>query len=248
MRVADFDALSPPRPRTMTAPSEQSMVLLLDNYDSFVFNLARYLEELGTETSVVRNDATTVEEIEQQPPRAIILSPGPRTPDEAGITLDVVRRLGGRIPILGVCLGHQAIGQALGGEVIRSPEPRHGRTSLVSHEGTDVFAGLPSPFRATRYHSLIVSDRNLPPELAITARTESGLIMGLAHREWPLYGVQFHPEAILTEHGHVLLANFLRLAGIGTVPRTSAEWSPRAAGDDFFEQPIGDASPPLPSA
>jgi anthranilate synthase/aminodeoxychorismate synthase-like glutamine amidotransferase len=187
------------------------MVLVIDNYDSFVHNLARYLRELGCETEIVRNDAITVDEVLRRAPSHVVLSPGPCTPNEAGVSLDLIRRLGGRIPILGVCLGHQAIGQAYGGRVVRALKPMHGRTSLVRHVGEGVFAGLPNPLRATRYHSLIVAGDDLPPELVATAYSEEGEIMGLKHRTHPVVGVQFHPEAVLTEHGHRLLRNFLEL-------------------------------------
>lgn len=190
------------------------MILLIDNYDSFVFNLARYVAELGVETHVVRNDAITVSEIRGLQPAGIILSPGPCTPREAGISLAVVRELGPEIPLLGVCLGHQAIGEACGGIVERAPEPVHGRTSRIRHQQTGVFAGLPNPLRVTRYHSLIVAAAKLPAELEAVAWTDEGLIMGLAHTLWPVYGVQFHPESILSEAGHALLANFLRIAGL----------------------------------
>ncbi|HTN01002.1 MAG TPA: aminodeoxychorismate/anthranilate synthase component II [Planctomycetaceae bacterium] len=190
------------------------MILLIDNYDSFVHNLARYLVELGVETEVVRNDALTVAQIAARAPQAIVISPGPCTPLEAGVSLDVVRQLGPTIPLLGVCLGHQAIAMALGGRVVRAPQPVHGRTSLVHHESTPLFAGLPNPFRASRYHSLIVERESLPADLIATASTADGLMMALQHAAWPLYGVQFHPESILTEGGHRLLANFLHLAGI----------------------------------
>lgn len=190
------------------------MILLIDNYDSFVHNLSRYLVELGAETRVVRNDALTVKEIAALAPQAIVISPGPCTPLEAGVSLDVVRQLGPTIPLLGVCLGHQAIAMALGGRVIRAPEPVHGRTSPVYHEETPLFEGLPNPFLATRYHSLLVQPAALPAELIPTARTADGLIMALEHATWPVRGVQFHPESILTEGGKQLLANFLRLAGM----------------------------------
>lgn len=198
------------------------MILLIDNYDSFVHNLARYLVELGAETEVVRNDALTVAQIAARQPQAIVISPGPCTPLEAGVSLEVVRQLGRTIPLLGVCLGHQAIAMALGGRVVRAPEPVHGRTSLVWHAGTPLFAGLASPFHATRYHSLLVERDTLPAELVPTAQTADGLIMALEHSAWPVYGVQFHPESILTEGGHRLLANFLRLAGL-QIPETTVE-------------------------
>jgi anthranilate synthase/aminodeoxychorismate synthase-like glutamine amidotransferase len=196
------------------------MILLIDNYDSFVYNLARYLAELGCATAVLRNDAATVAEVGLMAPEAIVISPGPCTPNEAGISLELIRQLGPRIPILGVCLGHQALAAAVGGNVIRAPEPVHGRTSLVQHDGMRLFAGLANPLTATRYHSLIVEESSLPRELRITARTADGIPMALEHTTWPAFGVQFHPESILTDLGHRLLANFLALAGIpaGTVP------------------------------
>lgn len=196
------------------------MILLLDNYDSFVYNLARYLEELGQETLVVRNDALTIEEVRTLAPSAIVISPGPCTPTEAGVSLELIRQLGGEVPMLGVCLGHQAIAQALGGRVIRAPEPVHGRISSVEHAGTGLFSGVPNPLSATRYHSLIVEKSSLPSELRITAWTRDGVPMALEHSSRPLFGVQFHPESILTNSGHTLLANFLRISGIptGNVP------------------------------
>jgi anthranilate synthase/aminodeoxychorismate synthase-like glutamine amidotransferase len=190
------------------------MILLVDNYDSFVYNLARYLAELGCATEVVRNDAVTVAEVAGMTPEAIVISPGPCTPNEAGISMDLIRALGRRIPMLGVCLGHQALAAALRGNVIRAPEPVHGRTSLVHHNGARLFAGLANPLTATRYHSLIVEESSLPPDLRVTARTADGIPMALEHTTWPAFGVQFHPESILTESGHRLLANFLMLAGI----------------------------------
>jgi anthranilate synthase/aminodeoxychorismate synthase-like glutamine amidotransferase len=186
-----------------------ALILLVDNYDSFVWNLARYVSELGHARIVVRNDATSLEEIEALAPSHIIVSPGPCSPAEAGISNAVVRAFGPTVPILGVCLGHQCIGAALGGRVERARRPMHGKTSLVRHAGTGVFAGLPDPLRVTRYHSLAVLDEGLPDCLAVTARSEEGEVMALAHKEWPLVGVQFHPEAVLTEGGHELLANFL---------------------------------------
>lgn len=185
------------------------MILLVDNYDSFVFNLARYVAELGFERLVVRNDAIGPAEVEALAPSHILLSPGPCGPAEAGISVELVRRFGARIPILGVCLGHQCIAAAYGGRVGRARRPMHGRTSPIVHRGTGVFRGLPSPLRVTRYHSLIVEDEGLPEELEVTARSPEGEIMGLAHRRHPVHGVQFHPEAVLTEHGHDLLRNFL---------------------------------------
>ena len=185
------------------------MILLIDNYDSFVFNLARYVGELGHAREVVRNDAMTVAEIEALAPDAIILSPGPCTPKEAGISNAVIRELGPRIPILGVCLGHQCIAEAYGGLVLRARRPMHGKTSLIAHDGRGVFRGLPDPLRVTRYHSLIAASERVPNELEVSAWSPEGEIMGLRHRTHPVEGVQFHPEAVLTERGHDLLANFL---------------------------------------
>jgi len=187
------------------------MILVIDNYDSFTYNLVQYLGELGAELTVRRNDQITVTEIESLAPERIVISPGPKTPSEAGICLDVIKTFSGRVPILGVCLGHQAIGQAFGGRVIRAPELMHGKTSLVTHDGQTIFSGLPSPFSATRYHSLIVERESLPACLEISATAPDGLIMGLRHRTMRVEGVQFHPESILTEVGKDLLANFLRL-------------------------------------
>lgn len=189
------------------------MILLIDNYDSFVYNLARYFQRLGQETVVVRNDAATADDVRRMGPRAIVISPGPCTPAEAGCSVDVVRQLAGQIPILGVCLGHQAIAAAAGGRIVRAAEPRHGRTSLVEHNSTGLFAGVPSPFSVCRYHSLVVDEATLPGDLSVTARTTDGVIMAVEHRSLPVFGVQFHPEAALTEHGYDLLANFLRIAG-----------------------------------
>jgi para-aminobenzoate synthetase component 2 len=186
-------------------------VLLVDNYDSFVHNLARYVRELGFATLVRRNDALGLAEIEALAPSHVILSPGPRTPVEAGISNAVVAELGWRIPVLGVCLGHQCVAAALGGRVVRAAHPRHGKTSPVHHTGEGLFRGLPSPFDATRYHSLIVDPAGLPDCLEVVARTAEGEIMALRHQAWPVWGVQFHPESVLTEHGHALLRNFLSL-------------------------------------
>jgi len=202
------------------------MILLIDNYDSFVHNLGRYFQRLGHETLVVRNDAVDLAALERMRPDAIVLSPGPCTPSQAGASLEVVRRFAGRLPMLGVCLGHQVIGQALGGRVVRSSEPMHGRASAVTHEGQGIFAGLPNQFTVGRYHSLVVEEATLPAELTITARTADGTVMALAHRRWPVVGVQFHPESILTECGYELLAGFLRLAGLPTsapLPRMDSE-------------------------
>lgn len=190
------------------------MILLIDNYDSFVYNLARYLAELGCEARVTRNDALGVDEVAALNPKAIIISPGPCTPNEAGVSLELIRRLGKRIPMLGVCLGHQSLAAALGGKVVRAPEPIHGRTSLVHHSGERLFSGLPDPLRAMRYHSLVVEEGSLPAELRVVARTAEGIPMALEHAEWRCFGVQFHPESILTEGGHRLLSNFLSLAGV----------------------------------
>ena len=190
------------------------MLLMLDNYDSFTYNLVQYLQSLGAEVKVVRNDAMTVDEIEKLAPERIVISPGPCTPNEAGVSLELIERLGQRTPILGVCLGHQSIGQAYGGDVIRAKTIMHGKTSRIRHQGTGVFADLPDAYEATRYHSLVVDRGTLPEALEITAWTEleDGSfeeIMGLRHKQFPVQGVQFHPESILTEHGHALLKNFL---------------------------------------
>ncbi len=200
------------------------MILLIDNYDSFVFNLARYFRELECEVSVVRNDRFTVSEVAAMQPSAIVLSPGPCTPNEAGISLEVVRQLGPTIPVLGVCLGHQTIAAALGGEVVRAAEPIHGRTSQVEHNGQRLFAGLPNPLTATRYHSLIVPAATLPACLRPTAQTFDGVLMAFEHVAWPMFGVQFHPESVLTSGGHRLLHNFLELAGLNPrIPRDVVE-------------------------
>jgi para-aminobenzoate synthetase component 2 len=188
------------------------MVLLIDNYDSFVHNLARYVRELGETTAVHRNDAITLDEITELAPSHILISPGPCTPREAGISNEVIVSLGPRVPILGVCLGHQCLGAAMGGQVVRASRPRHGKTSPIHHDGEGIFAGLPSPFAATRYHSLLVAREGLPACLEVVATTLEGEIMALRHRDLPLWGVQFHPESVLTEHGHALLRNFLGLS------------------------------------
>ena len=190
------------------------MLLMIDNYDSFTYNLVQYLQSLGAEVKVVRNDAMTVDEIAKLAPERIVISPGPCTPNEAGVSLEIIERLGATTPILGVCLGHQSIGQAYGGNVIRAGRIMHGKTSRIRHEGKGVFAGLPDAYEATRYHSLVVEQASLPACLDVSAWTENEdgtieEIMGLRHREYPVEGVQFHPESILTEHGHALLKNFL---------------------------------------
>jgi len=186
------------------------MVLMIDNYDSFTYNLVQYLGELGEQVRVVRNDEVSVDEVEALAPARVVISPGPCTPSEAGISLGVIDRLAGRVPILGVCLGHQAIGQAFGGKVVRARQVMHGKVSHIRHDGRGVFAGVPNDFIATRYHSLVVERASLPDCLLVTAESEDGEIMGLRHRSLPVEGVQFHPEALLTEHGHKMLENFLK--------------------------------------
>ena len=188
------------------------MLLLIDNYDSFTFNLFHFLGELGAETEVVRNDAITVEDALARRPDAIVLSPGPCYPEQAGICLDLIREGAGKVPILGVCLGHQAIGQAFGGKVVRAPAPWHGKVDSIAHQGSDIFAEIPSPFRATRYHSLIVDRATMPEALEPTALNDEGIVMGMRHRTLPVFGVQFHPESIASECGHKLLGNFLAIA------------------------------------
>lgn len=207
------------------------MILLIDNYDSFVHNLARYFRRLGTETRVVRNDALDVAVIRELNPQAIVISPGPCTPAEAGCSLDVVREFGGTTPVLGVCLGHQAIGAALGGKIVRAKQPMHGRSSVIQHHRAGLFENLPSPLTVGRYHSLVIDPDSLPADLQVTATTKDGTIMALAHQTHLTFGVQFHPESILTEGGYQLLANFLRLAGIESSlppPQTSDERPARA--------------------
>jgi anthranilate synthase component 2 len=189
------------------------MLLLIDNYDSFTYNLVHYLGELGAEATVVRNDRISVADAIGMRPKAIVLSPGPCTPNEAGICLDLIKAAGPTIPLLGVCLGHQAIGQHYGGVVQRAPVPMHGKLSAIRTNEQGLFAGIPARFEVTRYHSLIVERRSLPADLVVTAETDDGLIMGLAHKTHPVHGVQFHPESIASEHGHAILANFLELAG-----------------------------------
>lgn len=186
------------------------MLILIDNYDSFTWNIVQYLGDLGAEPDVYRNDQIGVDAVMDKKPDGIVISPGPCNPDSAGICLDLIKECAKRsVPLFGVCLGMQAMGQAFGGDVIRAPQPRHGKISVISHDGQSVFKGLPSPLQATRYHSLIVDKKTLPAELIATAESEDGLIMGLAHKTLPLHGVQFHPESIATEHGHAMMKNFL---------------------------------------
>ncbi|MDR3521539.1 MAG: aminodeoxychorismate/anthranilate synthase component II [Acidocella sp.] len=198
------------------------MIVLIDNYDSFTFNLVHFLGDLGADCVVRRNDKITPAEVLALNPTAIVLSPGPCTPNEAGICLEMVTAAAGKVPLLGVCLGHQAIGQAFGGHVIRAPEPVHGKTSPVHHANSDIFAGLPDPFTATRYHSLIVERTTLPDALEVTAWTDDGIIMGLRHKNLPIFGVQFHPESIATSHGHEILENFLNIARGKNAPKLAA--------------------------
>jgi anthranilate synthase component II len=190
------------------------MLVLIDNYDSFTYNLVHFLGELGAACKVFRNDKISVDGVLKLRPKGIVLSPGPCTPNEAGICLELIARAGPKVPLLGVCLGHQAIGQVYGGKVVRAPVPMHGKLSKIAHAGKGVFKGLPKSFEVTRYHSLIVEREGLPTSLVVTAKTADGLIMGLQHKTHPVHGVQFHPESIASEHGHALLANFLELAGL----------------------------------
>jgi len=187
------------------------MLLMIDNYDSFTYNLVQYLGELGQELKVYRNNKITIEEIERMKPDRIVISPGPCTPKEAGVSIDVIKRFTGTVPILGVCLGHQSIGEAFGGDVIRAPYLMHGKTSMIHHDGKTIFAGLPNPFEATRYHSLIIKRETMPRVLEVSAWTEDGVVMGVRHKEFKVEGVQFHPESILTNVGKDLLRNFLKL-------------------------------------
>lgn len=203
------------------------MLILIDNYDSFTYNLVHFLGELGADCVVHRNDKITAEDVLAIKPSAIVLSPGPCTPNEAGVCLDLIAKAGPKVPLLGVCLGHQSIGQAYGGKVIRAPEPMHGKLSKIRHTDQGVFAGLPGEFQITRYHSLIVERSSLPDCLEITAETADGIIMGLQHKSHPVHGVQFHPESIASEQGHALLANFLHLAGLPVKPH--AQVRPRDA-------------------
>jgi anthranilate synthase component II len=198
------------------------MVVLIDNYDSFTFNLVHYLGGLGAEVAVHRNDKIAAKDVLAGKPDAIVLSPGPCTPNEAGVCLDLIEKAAPSIPILGVCLGHQAIGQAFGGAVVRAPSPVHGKLSEVHHQGAGVFRGINGPFKATRYHSLVVERHSMPEALTVTAETDDRLIMGLAHKTLPVHGVQFHPESIASEHGHLILKNFLELAAQWNAQRRKA--------------------------
>jgi anthranilate synthase component 2 len=198
------------------------MLILIDNYDSFTYNLVHYLGELGTESVVIRNDKVSADEVLAKKPQAIVLSPGPCTPNEAGVCLDLIKKAGPNIPLLGVCLGHQAIGQAYGGKVVRATVPMHGKLSTITNTGKGIFKGLPKQFEITRYHSLIVDRATLPDCLEITAETDDGIIMGLQHKTYPVHGVQFHPESIASQQGHALLANFLSLAGFTPKSRKAA--------------------------
>lgn len=218
------------------------MILLIDNYDSFVHNLSRYFRRLGFTTEVVRNDAIDVRRIRSRRPQAIVLSPGPCTPSQAGCSLDIVRHLTGTLPILGVCLGHQAIGEALGGRVVRAGEPVHGRTSQIEHDGRGEFACLPSPLRVGRYHSLVVDRASLPDCLEVSATTRDGQVMALRHRKFPVIGLQFHPESVLTDHGYEILMGFLRVAGF-TLPAEKPDFDRQeleSLGRYNPPQPIGD--------
>jgi anthranilate synthase/aminodeoxychorismate synthase-like glutamine amidotransferase len=234
--IEDADSLTPdPRPLST------ALILLIDNYDSFVFNLARYFERLGQRTTVVRNDAIDAAAVSALKPSAIVLSPGPCTPTEAGCSLDLVKQFKSELPILGVCLGHQIIAQALGGRIVRAREPVHGRSSWVRHSDRTLFSGLANPFSAARYHSLVVEPDSLPTELSVTATLDDGTIMAIEHREFPVLGVQFHPESVLTEDGHLLLANFLKSAGCHATMRLDAlqgEVSPRQTAYAPPRQPV----------
>ena len=220
------------------------MSLLIDNYDSFVYNLARYVRELGEEPLVRRHDAMSVEEVLDLAPSHIIISPGPCSPAEAGISNEVVRRVGPRIPLLGVCLGHQCIGAAFGGEIVRAGRPMHGKTSRIHHRGSDLFSGLPTPFLASRYHSLVISPDSVPAELEVTATSEDGEIMAVRHVRYPVYGLQFHPESVLTEHGYRLLDHFLH--GVPSTPRELPPVADRVSlRRPWDTAPLAAAPPPV---
>jgi anthranilate synthase component 2 len=211
--------LTPFRPGLKTLSGQQNMIVVIDNYDSFTFNLVHYLGGLGADVVVHRNDKISADAVLALAPDAVVLSPGPCTPNEAGICLDLIGKVAGTVPLLGVCLGHQAIGQAFGGKVVRAPVPIHGKLSEIRHRNTGVFRGINGPFKATRYHSLVVDRASMPSELNVNAETEDGLAMGLMHADLPIHGVQFHPESIASEHGHLMLKNFLDLA---------AEWNAKS--------------------
>jgi anthranilate synthase/aminodeoxychorismate synthase-like glutamine amidotransferase len=220
------------------------MILLIDNYDSFVYNLARYVQELGETPLVKRHDAISIDEIFKLAPSHIIISPGPCAPKEAGISTEVVRQVGPRIPILGVCLGHQCIGEAYGGQILRAGAPMHGKTSRIHHFGTGLFEGLPNPFTATRYHSLVIARSSLPDKLRVTATSEDGEIMGVQHVEYPVHGVQFHPESVLTEYGYRLLDHFLH--GVPALPRTLPTGADGASlRESQEESTLATAPPPV---
>jgi anthranilate synthase component II len=212
-----------------------AMVILIDNYDSFTFNLVHYLGGLGADVAVHRNDKVAVSEVLAADPDAIVLSPGPCTPNEAGICLDLIARASSTIPILGVCLGHQALGQAFGGEVVRAPTPVHGKLTEIHHQGAGIFRGINGPFLATRYHSLVIERASMPQTLTVTAETADRLVMGLAHKQFPAHGVQFHPESVASEHGHLILKNFLDLA---------AQWNMAHGRDHGRAHPAVAAAPP----
>ena len=194
------------------APAEAAMLILIDNYDSFTYNLVHFLGELGAQCEVIRNDKMSAADVLKKKPKGIVLSPGPCTPNEAGICLDLIAKANGTLPILGVCLGHQAIGQIYGGRIVRAPVPMHGKLSRIHHTGKSVFRGLNNDFMATRYHSLTIAPESMPADLEVTATADDGVIMGVMHKKHPVHGVQFHPESIASENGHALLQNFLRLA------------------------------------
>ena len=218
------------------------MILLIDNYDSFVYNLARYVRELGETPVVRRHDAISIDEIFALAPSHIVISPGPCSPKEAGISTDVVRQVGPSIPILGVCLGHQCIGEAYGGQILRAGAPMHGKTSLIHHTGNGLFEGLPNPFTATRYHSLVIAPGSLPEQLRVTATSEDGEIMGVQHVQYPVHGVQFHPESVLTEHGYRLLDHFLH--GVPALPRTLPSGADGASHPETAEESTLASAPP----
>ncbi len=219
------------------------MILLIDNYDSFVYNLARYLREMGCLTQVVRNDALSLDDVWKLSPRAIVISPGPCSPAEAGISVELVQTFADRIPILGVCLGHQAIGAALGGEVTRAPAPVHGMRCRIDHDGTGLFADLPTPLWVGRYHSLCLREQSLPESLLVTARSDDGVVMAVAHRSLPVFGVQFHPESVLTQSGHHLLSNFLAAAGVPHTVPAVGDYQAAVEPSDAYVMPTNATTP-----